>query len=325
MIEIAKITKSEMFLIVLKILKFMSIYFLMYLIVNHKNELTIKCKQKLCDKNIEKQLKIFKSLLITKTKYFKKLNKTIENFKKIYFDKEKRISSKITDISIIILSITLAAVIYFLIYKIIAIKSTSAIVSIISFFIPYDILKFLVIIKKNKILNDFPEYILNIKRNVKIDNNIIFAFKNTNAPKSIKRYIDKFNISIEKGANVYDSFEILKEDIDISNINLFITIIQNCYIYGGNFEQMLDKYAKSFLDQNIQKEKQKQDVFSLKVAAGILILINIYLAYSFICKNQEYCDILTKTMPGICIINFVILSYLVIIKLLLSDDNEYLK
>lgn len=222
---------------------------------------------------------------------------------------------------IIIFSIIFSILIYFISNQIFKIKSTAFIISVFCFFLPYFLFKMLVHKKKHKILKIFPGYILDLKKYVKTDNNIVLAFKYTKVVSPLTEYIEKFNISIDRGLNIYDAFENLKVDINIKKISEIITIIQKCYLYGGDFEKLLDRYSKILMNKNIQKEKEKQNTYTSKLILTILVNINIYMLYSFIYKNEKYLKIMTTTIPGIIIININILSYILIIFLIFKINK----
>lgn len=267
-----------------------------------------------------KIIKNKKMSYLDRLKYIKKLNIAIYDFKNLNAKSSKYVF--LNNLTILIFSTAFSIVSYVIFYKILKIKSSALIIAILNFFLPYYILRLVIYFARQKILKQFPEYILNLKKYVGVSNNILLAFKNAKATFPLSVYIERFNISIEKGINVYDAFERLKTDINIEKITKFITIIENCYLNGGNFEKLLDRYAKFLINRNIQKEKQKQNSYSAKLVICILILINIYIIYSFIYKNKEYFNIMTQTIPGIVIVNFNILSYIFMIYMIFKINNE---
>jgi Flp pilus assembly protein TadB len=190
-----------------------------------------------------------------------------------------------------------------------------------SFFIPYLILKELIKNNKNKILNVFPTYLIALKNYTKTDNNILGAFKRVDISFPISIYINRFNISIENGINVFECFEKLKNDININKINDFLTASQYCYLNGGNFSKILEKYCNILTNYNLQKEKEKEESLGSKIVLYILILMNIYILVGFVLTNIEYRNIILGTLFGKIIININLLSYMLIFFFIKKMNN----
>ncbi|MEG2348704.1 MAG: type II secretion system F family protein [Clostridia bacterium] len=176
---------------------------------------------------------------------------------------------------------------------------------------PYIVIKFIYDKKKSDIIQIFPTYIVSLKNYTQVSNDIIVAMKKTIPPEEIKKYIETFNFSVESGISVYDAFENLKEKFNIGKINDFFSSCQYCYINGGNFTKLLDKYAKILNKRNIQIEKEKQENFSSKIVMYIMIAINIYMLFGFSFSTVEYKQIMTQTLVGKVIVNINIISYII--------------
>ncbi|MDD3303343.1 MAG: hypothetical protein PHP54_00275 [Clostridia bacterium] len=202
--------------------------------------------------------------------------------------------------------------VYFISYRIFSVISTSMIISCISLSIPYQIIKQRYYKRKEKILAIFPTYIITLKTYIQVTNDIIVAFKNAKVIEPLKKYIDKFNIYVEKGISVYEAFENLKNEIDIRQISGFISSLQVCYINGGNFSILLQRYANLLSKSNLQREKEDQENFSSILVLIVLIIINIVLLFSFVFINVEYKVIITQTFVGKMLLNINIISYLFI-------------
>lgn len=218
----------------------------------------------------------------------------------------------ISTLNIVILSIFFSLITFILTYRYLNLIFSSTILSIISFFIPYYIIKYNSYRKKIKILNIFPNYVVNLKNYTDVNNDIVEAFRRTSVEEPLNKYIDKFNVSIQKGVKLYDAFETLKNNINIEKINKFITLLQFCYVYGGNFGTLLDKFSKIQMKANILREKERQKTFSAKLVLMVLILLNIYILFGFVLSNNDYYDILVKTFVGNIILNINIISYIFI-------------
>lgn len=235
-----------------------------------------------------------------------------------YLLDELKISFKIKNInivstlSILILSVIIFFITFVITYKFLHLFLSSIILSLFTLFLPYFAIKYFSYSRKIKILKMFPNYVINLKNYTDVNNDIIEAFRRASAQEPLNTYIDKFNISLQKGIKIYDAFEDLKYNINIKKINQFITLLQFCYIYGGNFGDLLDKFSKIQMKTNFKREKERQKIFSSKLVLLILIVLNMYILFGFILTNNEYYDILIKTFIGNCILNINILSYIFI-------------
>lgn len=245
---------------------------------------------------------------------YKKINEFLKSFNNNILQ-VKKINNKFNYISfyfIIFFSFFLMIISFAFSYKIFHIVSTSLILSIISFFIPNIILKYILNKHKEKLMCEFPTYAITLKNYTKVNNDLIFAFKRASVTGAFKKYIETFNFSIEKGLKVDDCFEKLKNDININKINNFFTAACNCYKNGGDFSKLLDKYSNILTKVNLQKEKEKEESFSSKLVLYILVFVNIYLLFGFVFNDEEYKNLLLNTFFGKIIINFNILSYIFI-------------
>lgn len=284
----------EIIIVVLKII-------IIYIVIRSLFEIQ---KQYVLNNKINRD---FLEIKINKNNFFKNIKINILQLKSV----NKNIKF-ISPFSIIIFSFSSSIIMFFLSYKIFNITSSAFIISVFSFFIPYLILSFFLNKQKEKIIRDFPTYAITLKNYTKVTNDILIAFKRAKVQGPIEIYIKRFNISIEKGMNIYECFERLKEDINIKKINEFLTASQNCYINGGDFNKLLEKYSNIVTKTNIQKEKEKEESFSSKLVLYILIFINIYLLFCFGFGNIEYKELLTNTFFGKLIINVNIISYILI-------------
>ena len=249
----------------------------------------------------------FLEIKINKNNFFKNIKINILQLKSV----NKNIKF-ISPLFVIILSFLSSIIMFFLSYKIFNITSSAFIISVFSFFIPCLILRYFLNKQREKIIREFPTYAITLKNYTKVTNDILIAFKRAKVQGPIDIYVKKFNISIEKGMNIYECFERLKEDINIKKINEFLTASQNCYINGGDFNKLLEKYSNIVTKTNIQKEKEKEESFSSKLVLYILIFINIYLLFCFGFGNSEYKELLTNTFFGKVLINVNIISYILI-------------
>lgn len=245
---------------------------------------------------------------VNKCNYVDKLNFYILELKKANENKYKYLSKYLINVISIIFSI----IIFFISYYIFDIYSTAVLISCISFSIPYLIIQQLYLSNRQKILDNFPMYILTLKNYVYYTNDVILAFKKARIPQCLLAYINKFNISIEKGLSLVQAFDELKKNINIDIISDFLSSVLTCHLNGGNICMLLNKYAEMLTKINIKKAKRKQENLSSIIIFFILVIINIFLLFSFVYGNPTYKEIMTTNLIGKIIINSNILSYFII-------------
>ena len=152
-----------------------------------------------------------------------------------------------------------------------------------------------------------------MKNYTKTQNDIIGAFRNCSAPKEIEAYIKDFIYQVENGIKVYDAFENMKISINIEKISEFITLLEYCYLNGGDFTNLIDKYSVTLMKITTQNEEQKQKEMSTKVVLIVLVVINLYMLFGFVYSNALYRNVIINTFLGRLIIDINILSYFIMI------------
>ena len=218
----------------------------------------------------------------------------------------------IDSIVIVFSSIILSIIVFVLSMIFIKIFSTSIILSLISFLIPYVLVNLIFNINIQKIKMILPSYIVNLKSNIEINNDIIKAISITKVEIPLMYSIERFNEKVKRGINVYKCFDELKNEINIEIFSNLIDAFKVCYTNGGEYSYVLNKYIDIVSKQNMEKAKIKEDSSATIITLIIMVIINIFLLFSVVLGNGEYRQIILGTTIGHVIINFGIISYVVI-------------
>ena len=263
---------------------------------------------------IKKKLKFKISLRDThkykKIKYYKNnINNIFEELDYEYTLFNYNVFSFLT---YLIISVILFITSYIISYNYLKLYITSFLIACIFSTIPYIVLKILVKNRKNKILELYPSYLVNLKTYTRVDNNIINAMSKVTVNKPLKKYIEIFNISNKNGVGVFESFEVLKKNINIDKISNFLTLLEHCTLSGGDVTKILDKYAKMQMKINLRDEKEKQSIFTSKLSLVILVVMNLYILFGFILSNTDNYTLITTTLVGQIILNINIISLVLI-------------
>lgn len=248
------------------------------------------------------------------SKTIKKLT-NIYNVRKEELTKQGILLNKIEKISfnnISLILIILFSILMIAFYKVIGVFSTAVILSLPVFFIPKIIYTFLINRNKQKTMELLPGYIINLKNYVEQDNNIIFAMKDTICPEPLGRHIKVFNDTVRRGIDVNKAFKKLKESVNIKNFSSFVTAIETCYLNGGNFSRVIERFVDIISKENMNREKFREKAYSSVIILIVLIIINIYLIFAFVFSNPEYSQIIKGTVIGKIILNINAITYIFI-------------
>lgn len=247
---------------------------------------------------------------IEDTKMAKKVDGKLK-YLQFYFP-DLKYGKLINSITIFVLSALCFVVTYVLSILTIKITSTAIILSAISFFVPNFVISICVNSKIQSIKTILPSYIVNLRNNVEVTNNIIDAIRVTKVEAPLSYSINKFNFRVQNGINVNQCFALLKKEVNIDTFHSLIDAFKVCYQNGGNFVNVLTKYIDIVSKENLEKAKLKENSTATILTLVIMIAINVFLLFSMILTNEEYRRTILQTTMGHIIINFSILSYVLI-------------
>ena len=123
----------------------------------------------------------------------------------------------------------------------------------------------------------------------------------------LKMIANRFLIEISSGIKFEKAIENFKEKINIKQIKSFLTNVQHCYLYGGNFSELIDKSYKMISELQKEKEKRIQETKSARIVLFILIFMDLFVYISFVKSNPENYLIMRKSIVGMMILywNFI--------------------
>lgn len=288
------------------VVKMLAIIYLSYTIINFKinknniyNLVTIGInKIKSIKINNKKNLNIIK-----KIEYFNRLNLG------------KHINIKLLLILMLILSVVLS-IIFIINTKIIVF---SIILSIFISSIPIQYISFKNNLFKRSFNQNLNLLIINLKNNVKNNNDIVFAIKKTIKNNTLKMYFEDFVYAINNGVNVIEAFEYTKDYFNISEFTNLISIFQNCYVYGGNYYNILKNAEEQIKEKKKLYNKFYKANTEMISTLIIMLFINLYIVFSFILSNKEYINLYLNTIIGKIIID---INLIIIIKIYFTILNS---
>lgn len=264
--------------IIIELLIFAILYTIIYSLIIYGRNIKFQIK------NTEQNMLFKKVVDVINVMYVKKLIKKSNKY--------------ISPLSLIFISLLIFLICFILVYSFLKVFIASVILSIPSLIFPYIILKLIIQYEKKKIKKLLPVYVINLKGHIASENNIILAIKQTRVEEPLNKYIIKFLLSVERGINIYDSFEMLKEEVAVSEFNNLIEAFKICYSSGGNFVTILEKYSSHINKQLVEEEKEKEKSLSSIITLIVMLILNIFLVVSYVYGNIEYANIIKENFVG---------------------------
>lgn len=268
-----------------------------------KNEKYYDNLLKYYDKNKKVKLK-------EKINYFHKINILIDRC-------QLKRGVLFNPISIIFIGILIVNVAYVISFKFFGIILLSFIISLPFFYLPFGVLNYIAEYKEKKIEKVFLNFLLQLKNHTQISNDIVMAMKEVKTVEPLDGYIKKFLIEISSGIRFEKAIENLKEKINIGQIKMFFKNLEHCYLYGGNFSELIDKSYKIISEIQAEKVRRMEETKSARIVLFILIFLDVLVYVSFIKSNADNFIIMKKSIVGNLILywNFISMWLLVLLSI----------
>lgn len=284
---------------------------------------------------------IIKKISISKVKdkaqeYFKKKNEKYYNDLLRYYDKNKKVKFKnkinyfkrvnilidrcgiqrsllINPVSIIFLGVICVCFTYMISFNFFKIVMLAVIISIPFFYVPFLVLSMIAEYKEEKIEKVFLNFLLQLKNHTRINNDIISAMSEVKTIEPLQGYIKKFLAQVSSGTKLEKAMQDFKEKVNNKQMKSFLTNIEHCFLYGGNFSELIDKSYVMISEIQEEKKKRIEETKSARIVLFILILLDIIVYVSFIKSNVENYMIMTRSVIGNLILywNFISMWLLV--------------
>lgn len=227
-------------------------------------------------KLIQNRITVIKSIHISK--------KVSQYIQKINTSKKSR-NKTILVLVVVLLLYCFTVVIVFSITKVFL---ASLIFSIPILLCPYIFIEIRKVKRKKDIVNELQVYSLNLKNNIKNDNNIILAIKRAKVEGVLKEYFNQFIKEIDNGINIYEAFARLDYSVAVPEFSELIQTISLCYKTGGEFAKILETYSKQISDRIIKREKEREKSISTVITLAVMIVLNVFMLLVYVPQNPEF-------------------------------------
>jgi len=224
-------------------------------------------------------------------------------------------------INLIIIGVLCVNIAYMIAFQFFGIILLSLIISFPFVFLPFIVMTYIAEKKEQKVEKVFLNFLLQLKNHTQINNDIILAMKEVKTVEPLDGYVKKFLIEVANGIKFEKAIENFKEKINIDQIKMFLANIQHCYLYGGNFSELISKSYKIIGEIQEEKNRRQEETRSARLVLIILIILDVIVYISYIKSNMENYYIMQKSVVG----NLILYWNFISIWLLLLLSNKVKK
>lgn len=214
----------------------------------------------------------------------------------------------INPITIILFSIITFVLSYIFSFQFFKTISLSIIVSLPSLLAFKTVINYIAEYKIQRIEKAFPDFLLQLKNYTKISNDIIFAFGQIETIEPLQTYVNTFLVEVNSGIKFEKAIENFREKIKIETIKSFLTNVENCYLYGGNFTELIGKSYQLIVEIQNEKNNRIEETKSARLVLFILIFLDFFIYVTNIKNNHENYLIMQKSVIGNMILYWNFLS-----------------
>ena len=293
------------------------------------------------NKIVEEKLvvKLSKYIALKNEKYHQEVIKQYDKNKKIKIVTKINIFHKISvlidrvgltqnliinPMTIIVLCFISGIIFYLISLRIFDLFLLSCVVAIPLSLVPIIILKMIAEYNDDKIEKIIPNFLLQLKNYTQIENDIVYAIKETKTIEPLQSYINKFLIEINSGIKFENAIDNLNEKIRITELEKFFNNLKSCYISGGSFAELINK--SYYMISRIQKEKiaRKEETKGARMVLFVLVLLDLFVYFTFVNNNKENYMIMQKSILGNLILywNFISMWLLLCLSQKVKEVDE---
>lgn len=213
-------------------------------------------------------------------------------------------------LALIGIGIIVGVSVFFICYWVFKIKSIAFIVAFPTVCSPFWILKYIANREQNKLESGLNDFFIQLKSALRINPDIIEALRRVQniALEPFAIYTKQLLTEINAGKLPEIALEGFAQKVNIKKFSFYINNVRHCQIYGGDITTLTEKTQQILSDAIKQKKKRIKETKSICMVLYILIAIDIYMYFSFICNNKYYLQIMTNSFVGKSILNINFLS-----------------
>ena len=215
----------------------------------------------------------------------------------------------ITVLSLFIMGFVVSIIVFFICNLIFPLSSISFIIACPLVLTPFWLIKYIANKEQEKMEHGLNDFLIQLKSALKVTPEIIEALRRIQniAMEPFLSYTKQLLIEINTGKLPEKALESFAYKVNIKKFSFYINNIRYCQVYGGDITTLTEKTQETLSEALKQKRKRVKETRSICIVLYILIVIDIYMYFSFIQGNKYYLDIMLNTGMGRCIldINFI--------------------
>lgn len=128
----------------------------------------------------------------------------------------------------------------------------------------------------------------------------------------LKTYINIMLYEHEHKVNPIQCLDNLKDNIEVSELKIFVENLKISYIHGGDIVGLIDAFIEEISDQNDDEDEESTEDTILNVGLYILLMINFVVIYILINSNYRYSILQPIWGQIIFVVDIIISIYIVI-------------
>lgn len=208
------------------------------------------------------------------------------------------------------------SIIIFLICKFLfPLKSICLIVACPLVLSPFWVIKYISNKEQDKLEAGLNDFFIQLKGALKVNPDIIEALRRIQniVLEPFSSYVKQLLKEINAGKVPEKALESFAHKINIKKFTFYINNIRYCHIYGGDITTLTEKTQETLHEAIKQKKKRIKETKSICFILYTLIILDIYMYFSFIGKNPYYLDIMMSSFIGKSILNINFISIWLIV------------
>lgn len=200
--------------------------------------------------------------------------------------------------------------VFFICNFIFPLKSISFIIACPLVLTPFWLIKYIASKEQEKLEYGLNDFFIQLKSALKVNSEIVEALRRIQniAMEPFLGYTKQLLIEINTGKLPEKALENFAYKVNIKKFSFYINNLRYCQVYGGDITTLTEKTQETLSEALKQKRKRVKETRSICIILYILIIIDIYMYFSFIQGNRYYLDIMTNTDVGRCILDINFLS-----------------
>lgn len=213
-------------------------------------------------------------------------------------------------LALIVIGMIISGIIFFASKFIFPLTSVCFIISVPLIFLPFWTIKYIAEIEQSKLEMGLNDFFIQLKSALKVNADIVEALRRIQkvVMEPFSDYTLQLLREINTGKLPEKALENFAQKVNIKKFSYYINNVRYCQIYGGDVTTLTEKTQNTLSQAIKQKKKRIKETRSVCMILYMLIIIDIYMYFWFIARNQYYMNIMTESFLGRSILNINFLS-----------------